>query len=300
MLNLNERAFKIVNDIINRKEELNVKLFELKNGTKVLDFNNATIEAGILYSLITLGGLARINISYKNFFGINCLVLEEYVNNPVIACLASQKAGWNIKVDDFQALGSGPARILAKKPKKTFEKINYEEKSNIAIICLETNKLPDEKVSEYISKSCNINPDDLYILVTRTNSLVGIIQVMARIVEMALFKMELLDMDLSSIISAYGIVPIPLRFNDEIEAMCNCNDALIYGGIVYLFSNENIDGSNIPSSSSDLYGMRFKEIYERAGHDFYKIDARIFSPAVVYINGKKYGEVNIEILKQII
>ena len=300
MLNLNEKSLKIVEEIIRRKDELNVKFYELKNGTKVLDFNDATIEAGILYSLVTLGGLAKINISFKNFFGINCLVLEETINNPVIACLASQKAGWNIKVDNFQALGSGPARILSRKPKKTFEKINYKEESNIGVICLETSKTPNEKVSEYISNSCKINPENLYILFARTNSLTGIIQIMARVVEQALFKMELLNIDFSSIYSAYGIVPIPIELKDEFSTMIACNDALIYGSIVYLFSRKEINGERIPSSSSKFFGKSFKEIYEKAGYDFYKIDPEIFSPAIIYLNGKKYGEIRTDILKKIL
>ena len=300
MPNLNENSLKIVEEIIRRKDELSVKYYELKNGAKVLDFNNATIEAGILYSLVTLGGLARINISFKNFFGINCLVLEEVINNPVVACLASQKAGWNIKVDDFHALGSGPARILAKKPRKTFEKIGYDESSKHAVICLETKNFPNEKVAEYISKNCNIMPENLYMLITRTNSLTGIIQIMARVVEMALFKMELLNMDFSGIFSAYGIVPIPLKFEDEIKVMNYCNDILIYASIVYIFSTKDIDGRNIPSSSSKLYGKRFEEIYKEAGYDFYKIDPEIFSPAMIYINGKRYGDINMNIVKEIL
>jgi methenyltetrahydromethanopterin cyclohydrolase len=40
-------------------------------------------------------------------------------------------------------------------------------------------------------------------------------------------------------------------------------------------------GPRVPSDSSPDHGEPFADIFRRAGHDFYKIDPLLFSPAVV-------------------
>ena len=53
---------------------------------------------------------------------------------PSISCLGSQKAGWTVKVGNYFAMGSGPARALSLKPKHTFEVIEYEDDFDWALL----------------------------------------------------------------------------------------------------------------------------------------------------------------------
>jgi len=63
-------------------------------------------------------------------------------------------------------------------------------------------------------------------------------------------------------------------------------------------------GPKVPSSASLAYGKPFLDIFKEAGHDFYKIDPMLFSPAeIVFHNLEsgsvfRFGEVNSEVLKR--
>ncbi len=303
---LNELAYDIVDEMIEREEELGIKVIEEE--ATIIDCGieaEGSFEAGKLFSEACLGGLGKVEIIPQDFGEFSALSVAVDVKKPAIACLASQKAGWQIKVNDFFAMGSGPARALAKKPKETFEKLEYDEESDVAIIALETNRYPNKDAIENIANACNVDIDDLYILVARTSSIVGSVQISARVVETALFKLDLLGYDTRKIIHAYGTAPIAPLIGDDAKMMGITNDMIIYGSRVYLFGEIDIDVDKIPSTSSPNYGKPFLEIFKEANYDFYKINPEIFAPAEVYYNdvkNKKFykaGYINKEILREI-
>lgn len=303
---LNKKAYKIVRRMIERRDELGIKVFE--RVATILDCGveaEGSLEAGKLFSEVCLGGLGSVEIAPQDFGEFSMLSVFVDVKSPAIACLASQKAGWKIKAYGFFAMGSGPARALAKKPRETFEKIGYEEESDVAVIALETSKYPSEEVVKYIADACNVDPHNLYILIAKTSSIVGSVQISARVVETALFKLDLLGYDARKIKHAYGTAPIAPILGDDIKMMGITNDMIIYGSRVYLFGEEEIDISKVPSISSSSYGKSFLEIFKEADYDFYKIDPKIFAPAEVYYNNikngklKKAGNVNKNVLKTV-
>jgi len=57
---------------------------------------------------------------------------------PTVALFGAQFAGWRVNVGNFFAMGSGPARALALKPRDLYDKINYRDESDKATIILET------------------------------------------------------------------------------------------------------------------------------------------------------------------
>ena len=84
--------------------------------------------------------------------------------------------------------------------------------------------------------------------------------------------------------------PIP----DFIKAMGRTNDAIIYGGRVQLFVRGDDAAAKklaeaLPSSSSSAYGKPFAEIFAEVQGDFYKIDAMLFSPALVTVSNLDTG-----------
>ncbi|MBI4344371.1 MAG: methenyltetrahydromethanopterin cyclohydrolase [Euryarchaeota archaeon] len=285
-MNLNRAAVAIAEEMVGKREELKVEALELKNGTTVIDCGLKApggLGAGRLFALACMGGLAEIGLGLEDYGGIELLTVRVATDHPIIACLASQKAGWSIKGEKFFALGSGPARILARKPKKTFERVRYTEVAGKAVIALEVAKYPTEAVAEEIARECGIKTEDLYILVARTASVAGAIQVSARAVETALYRMDHLDFDLVGVRGAVGTAPVAPLVGDDGRMMGITNDMIIYGGKVYISSSAPMDPAQIPSSNSKAYGKPFAELFEEAGHDFYKIPPETFAPASVTI-----------------
>jgi methenyltetrahydromethanopterin cyclohydrolase len=215
-------------------------------------------------------------------------------DHPLEACILSQLAGWSIKAGKFRAMGSGPARALAK-TEKLFEEFPFEDAHNEAVIVLETSKTPTMEASTYISGKCGVNPSDLYMVITPTSSLSGAVQICARIVETGMHKMHTMELNLDQAITGFGSCPIPPLSKDDLVMMGRTNDAMLYGGTtLYAFENGGSIISRIkeiPSDSSSDYGKPFGELFEGAGYDFYKLDPGLFSPAIVSVNDIASGRI---------
>jgi methenyltetrahydromethanopterin cyclohydrolase len=323
---VNERAEILIQILMSKPNVLGIEIDHTKNGATLLDFTNASLEGGILYAKISMGDLAQVNAApvkariTAQSGDIELEMLEVDTQFPVISCLGSQLAGWNIKIQKindvgekktyFKSMASGPARAIARVEKELFEKINYFDKNKSATICLETRKKPDELVADYIAKKCGIQPSNLYILYAPTASLTGSIQIAARSVETAIHKLFEKKFDLTWLVTAKGICPIaPVAENDE-KAMGFTNDCLIYTGNVTLIVDVNLDEQNAmlkivkqcPSNQGQAWGKPFMKIFKEAKGDFYNIDPGLFAPARITIVNRvtglivTEGELNPEIL----
>ncbi len=314
MVSVNENAFEVVESFLADEDELNVKVHELENGATVIDCGvevDGGIDAGLLFSEVCMGGLARVGLAEFRTHDVTLPAVYVQTDHPAVSTLAAQKAGWQINVDDYFAMGSGPARALALKPKETYEEIGYEDDADIAILCLESSELPDESVAEYVAEECGVEPENVYLLVAPTASIVGSVQVSARVVETGLYKMlEVLEYDVTKVKYAAGTAPIAPVAGNDFEAMGRTNDAILYGGTVYMYVEEEDENElkevveNLPSEASDDYGKPFKKIFEDAGGDFYKIDPGVFAPAKVVVNNLATGNtliagrINLDVLKE--
>ena len=87
----------------------------------------------------------------------------------------------------FSALGSGPARALAAR-EPLFEEIGYRDRSDSACLVLETDCHPPPALAEKVSSNCGVDPQRLTLVLTPTGSLAGVVQIAARVVEVALHK----------------------------------------------------------------------------------------------------------------
>ncbi|AGK61932.1 methenyltetrahydromethanopterin cyclohydrolase [Archaeoglobus sulfaticallidus PM70-1] len=306
MVSINEMAMDIVEDMLDFEEELRIESKKLENGATVIDCGvnvPGGYEAGILYTQICMGGLAEIEIVTDTINDVPFAFITEYTDHPAVACLGSQKAGWAISVGKYFAMGSGPARALALKPKKTYEKIEYQDDSEYAVIALEASKLPNEEVMEFIAKECDVDPENVYAVVAPTASIVGSVQISGRIVETAIYKMTEIGYDPKLIVSGAGRCPIAPIVGDDLKAMGSTNDSMMYYGSVFLTVKEYDEIlKNVPSNTSKDYGKPFYEIFKDANFDFYKIDPNLFAPAQIAVNdlstGKTYvhGKLNAEVL----
>lgn len=110
-------------------KDFNVEYHELDNGAKIVDCGVSVpggYAAGRAFNEICMGGLGEVNFRMGQVKHVLYLLLKSTLIYPAISCLGSQKAGWTVKVGNYFAMGSGPARALALKPKHTFEVIGYE------------------------------------------------------------------------------------------------------------------------------------------------------------------------------
>lgn len=309
MLSVNEKALEIAEEMMDWSDELKVKTIELSNGAKVIDCGvnvDGGYEAGLMFTDICMGGFGVSSITVHKVNDIPLAFVDITTDHPAMACLGAQKAGWRVNVDKYFAMGSGPARALALKPKVTYERIGYEDDFDYSIIALESSELPNEKVIEYIAKESKVKPENVIALVAPTASIVGSVQVSGRVVETAIFKLNELGYDTKKIVSGTGSAPIAPVVKDDLRAMGSTNDCVIYYGSVFL-TVRGIDETlfkQIPSSTSKDYGRPFYKTFKDAGYDFFKIDANVFAPAEVTVNdldtGKTFhsGHLNGEVIME--
>ncbi|MEM2460313.1 MAG: methenyltetrahydromethanopterin cyclohydrolase [Candidatus Hadarchaeales archaeon] len=290
---MNRRAQRIVEEMVRREEELKIRVKKLGNGATVIDAGvevPGSVEAGIAFSEICMGGLGKVEVRVERIPWV--FVRTDF---PLISCMASQYAGWAVKVEKYFAMGSGPARALAR-VEKLFEELGYKDESEVAVLTLETRKLPDERVAEVVAQRCGVKPENLTLVVAPTASLVGSIQISARVVETGVHKLHEVGFPLQKIVSGLGKAPIAPVAKNDLEAMGKTNDCVLYGGRTVYFveaEDEEVERviEQVPSSSSRDYGVPFLELFERYQRDFFKIDPKLFSPAEIFVNNLKTGRV---------
>jgi methenyltetrahydromethanopterin cyclohydrolase len=307
-ISLNKSALNLVNKLCDESDKYQINVEKSDSGATLID---AGIEAeggflaGEMVTEICLAGYGTVNvipIQYGDVVLSSVLVKTDY---PALACLASQFAGWQVKGDGFSAIASGPARALALKPKDLYEKLQFKEESDSAVLVLETQKKPSEAIIQLVADKCKVSTENLYLVMFSTASLAGVTQVSGRIVETGLHKLERLGLDPLAVKHAWGYAPIVPIHPDSGEAMGRTNDAILYGGVTNYTVNYDDEQKlqNIvqqaPSSASAVLqkarslgnkNPRFLDIFKEAGFDFYKIDTNIFAPAVVSINNVKTGK----------
>ncbi|HZD43544.1 MAG TPA: methenyltetrahydromethanopterin cyclohydrolase [Methanomicrobiales archaeon] len=297
MISINQLALDLFEDFVEFSEELRAIPHQLDNGARIVDCgvrSEGGYGAGEMFTKICMGGLGEVNFRMGRIGDVPLPFIEVSTDYPSIACLGAQKAGWTVKVGNYFAMGSGPARALAKKPKHTFEVIDYDDDFDYAILALESSTLPNGEVMEKIADECSVDVENVGVVVAPTASLVGSIQVAGRCVETAVYKLNELGFDTRKIQAGIGTAPIAPVKKDSTRAMGATNDATIYHGSIMLTMKapeikDYLD--KIPSSKSKGYGKPFYEIFKEANFDFYQIDTSLFSPAEVVINELSEGAV---------
>ncbi len=308
---INQLTQPLLENLKRDATSLRLKCETLTNGTTLVDAGIVALgglEGGRRIAEICMGGLGQVLLNSSS--GKWPLTLHVHAANPVLACLGSQYAGWSLAHGDgeagFSALGSGPARALAQK-EKLFQDIGYRDAGESACLVLEVDKVPPMALIEKIIHDCNVAADQLTIILTPTCSLAGVVQIVARVLEVALHKTHVLGFPLAQIIDGAGTAPLPSPAHDFITSMGRTNDAILFGGRVQLFVDCSDDDARqlaekLPSSASRDYGKLFGQIFKDVDYDFYKIDPMLFAPAEVVVstlkNGKSFraGKLNDELL----
>ena len=299
-LSINSLIAPRVNQLVNFAGGLGLNTSRTENGSVLIDAGingSGTIEAGRQIAEICLGGLATARLRASRDYDNWPWHVDVHTSHPVIACLASQYAGWSLSHGNgqgtFNALGSGPARALGSK-EPLFDEIGYRDKADKTCIVLEVDKVPPVEIADKIAARCQVTPENLTLILTPTSSLAGAVQIVARVFEAALHKAHTMHFPLEKIVDGMGTVPLCPPAPDFLTAMSRTNDAILFGGQVHLFVNAGDEDAAelarcLPSNTSEDYGRPFAEVFKGANYDFYKLDPMLFSPARVTVSSLKTG-----------
>jgi methenyltetrahydromethanopterin cyclohydrolase len=272
-VSVNARAAALVERLVVDAAEHKIGVERGALGELLIDAGSkhlGSIAAGLSVAEICMGGLGSVELELSATTPNWPWTLVSRSSNPVIACLASQYAGWRLSHDEgadkFFALGSGPARALARR-EPLFEKLGYADHAMHATLILESADPPPPPVVAKVAHDCGVEPDKLAFIYAPTQSLTGSVQVVARALEVGLHKAYELGFPLEHVVDGIGAAPL-------------CPPA----------DSARSLAERLPSEGSRDYGRPFAEIFKRVKGDFYAIDPMLFSPAAVIVTAIETGE----------
>jgi methenyltetrahydromethanopterin cyclohydrolase len=296
-LGMNERAWALADAALARAAELRISSQTLSGGARVIDAGidaPGGFDAGLLLAHLCMGGLGRVSFAPLSIDGESWPGVQVWTDHPADACMASQYAGWAITPEGYFAMGSGPLRARARVEKALYAKLGYAEEASRGVLVLESRILPTDAVAEWVAGKSGVAACALTFAVAPTASLAGGVQVVARVVETGLHKMETLGFDVRRVVSAMGTAPLPPVARNDLRAIGRTNDCVLYGGRASYTVRADDDEletlvTQLPSSASRDYGTPFYDIFKRYDNDFYKIDPLLFSPAEVWLTSVSTG-----------
>ena len=295
-LRLNERTVSLLLLLRTESERLRIERRVLDGGGELFDFGVSApggLQAGLWLARMCLAGLGEVSIAPGVLLGRSWPEVQVVTDHPVAACLYSQYAGWQLSVEKFFAMASGPMRAVAAR-EELFAKLGYRESAPAVVGVLEGRTLPEAPLYHAIAEKTAVAAQDVSLLIAPTASQAGNVQVVARVVETALHKLFELGFDVKRIQSAWGAAPLSPVAQDDLTGIGWTNDAILYGGRVALWVRGDDDslaeiGPKVPADSSPSHGEPFLSIFEAAGRDFYKIDPHLFSPAEITFHNLDTG-----------
>ena len=301
-LSVNAQVRSRVEALLAQADALRIAVHREAGGPVIVDAGikaPGSVAAGLAIGEICMGGFGSVELRCSAEQGWPDW-LEVRSSLPVLACLASQYAGWSLAASKeetgakkFFALGSGPARSLAAK-EPLYEELGYRDRAEHGVLVLEVDRIPPPVIVQKILRDCALGAEGLTLILTPTQSAAGTTQVVARVLEVALHKAHELRFDLGEIVDGSARAPLPAPGPDAAVAMGRTNDAILYGGRVHL----TVRGSDaaarelanaLPSRNSRDFGRGFADIFKDAGYDFYKIDPALFAPAEIWVSNLDSG-----------
>jgi methenyltetrahydromethanopterin cyclohydrolase len=296
---VNQGALEVVKEILDREEELRCIVKEIGSGTTLIDAGIdcvGTLELGRLIGETCLGGLGVVRLTRMFVGDLDLPAVIVSTEQPKIATLGSQYAGWNIRVGKYHAMGSGPARALAMEERELYEAIDYHDTSKESVIILETRKAPTDEVTAHIAERCGVAPSSLYCITLPTASVAGSVQSSSRVVGVGLHKLHQIGFDLNRIKRGHGVAPVAPVAKSDNRGRGLGNDCIMYGGRTFYHVDKDSDDlreivERLPSSTSSQYGRPFYDLFKSVGSDINRVDPLLFGPAEVTFNHIESGAV---------
>ena len=300
-LSMNERAWALADGAAGRAAELKIEVHTVTAGrgpgARVIDAGVQApggYAAGCLLAEICMGGLGHVEYAPVTIGGESWPGVLVWTDHPATACMASQYAGWAINPQGFFAMGSGPLRARVRVEHELFDRLGYIEAASRGVLVLESRELPTEDVVDWVAAKARMAAKALTFAVAPTASLAGGVQIVARVLETGLHKMDVAGFDVRRVVSAMGTAPVPPTAKSDLRAIGRTNDCILYGGQArYVVDADDAElvelSKRLPASASPDYGTPFYDIFRRYKNDFYKIDPMLFSPAEVWFTSASTG-----------
>lgn len=287
MESLNRMATELVDEAIEFADELTIDVHQLTGDAAVLDFGVQTpgaIEAGLLLAEIQTAGMATIQTRTGRVAGTPRTHVELSTDQPALSLLCAGKGGWELVTEEFEGLGSGPARALVAE-EDIFDRVGYAEEFDFAVLVVESDQLPDEAVAQQVADRAGVPESGVFLPTYAAASITGSVVGAARATELAVYRLTELGYDPLDVLSASGSAPVAPVAGDESTAMAYTNDAVMYGGEVHLVVDEPFDRfDEVASSARNDYGDPFADIAESVDYDYSELDRGLFAPAQVTID----------------
>jgi methenyltetrahydromethanopterin cyclohydrolase len=162
------------------------------------------------------------------------------------------------------------------------------------VLVLEGRTLPTDEVAAWVAARAGVAGSAIMFAVAPTASVAGGVQIVARVLDTGLHKMDALGFDVTRVMSAMGTAPLSPIAQSDLRAVGRTNDCILYGGQARFLVDAD-DGElaalaeRLPASASADYGTPFYDIFKRYDNDFYKIDPMLFSPAEVWLTSATSG-----------
>ncbi|WP_181687390.1 methenyltetrahydromethanopterin cyclohydrolase [Halorhabdus salina] len=303
---LNRMATELVDEAIDFADELGIVEYRLDNDTTVLDFgvtHPGGVEAGLMLAEIQTGGLASVTSRLEAVGDATLPHVEVTTDHPSLALLCAQKSGWELATEDFEGLGSGPARALVAR-EDVFDRLGYAEAFDFGVLAVEADAMPTEAAAAQVAELAGVGESSIFLPTYATASITGSVSAAARAGELAVYRLFELGYDPEEIHSVSGFAPVAPVAESESAAMARTNDALAYGSEVHVTVESTFDRfDEVPSTANADYGQPFEEIFEAAEWDFEELPATVFGPAQVTIDviggeTTTYGETNEDVLAE--
>ncbi len=287
MESLNRMATELVDEAIDFAEELTIDVHALSGDAAVLDFGvevAGAVEAGLLLAEIQTAGLATVQTGLGEVAGAPLTHVELTTDQPALSLLCAGKAGWELSVDGFEGLGSGPARALVAE-EDVFARVGYEDDFEFAVLAVESDDLPGETVASAVAERAGVPESGVFLPTFSTASITGSVVGASRAPELAVFRLTELGYDPLDILSVSGSAPVAPVADSESTAMARTNDAIAYGGRVHLTVDEPFDRfDEVASTAGTEYGRPFEEIFADVAWDHAELPVDLFGPAHVTID----------------
>ncbi len=293
---VNQLTNPLVQYLVDNANALRLGVSRHESGCTIIDAgirHAGGLEAGRLIAEICMGGLGHVSLQTSQALPNWPWMLSVHSNNPILSCLGSQYAGWSLAHEKFFSLGSGPGRAIAGR-EELYKELGYQDKADKACLVLESEKAPPLEVVEKVSRDTGVSPQNLTFILTPTRSLAGTVQIVARVLEVAMHKIHTLHFPLDHVVDGMASAPVPPPAPDFLTGMGRTNDAILFGGHAHIFVKGSDEAAaklaqELPSSASRDYGRPFAEVFKAVNMDFYKIDPMLFSPAAVTVTAIESG-----------
>ena len=187
---------------------------------------------GLALAELCMGGLGHVEFTSLTIAGESWPGVQVWTDHPAVSCMASQYAGWAINPEGFFAMGSGPLRAKARVEKRAVRQARLRRgggarraRAGGADASRPTPSRPGSPARPASRPTGSRSP------IAPTASLAGGVQIVARVLETGLHKMDTLGFDVTRVRQRDRHRAAAA---DGARATCaaigRTNDCILYGG----------------------------------------------------------------------